>query len=523
MPDSTTLVFVGALTPQASAEILKEIFEQYGTTNDISIRGKNKSGSKREVLPYAFVTYQDEQSAGHALNSMKEDLPSYSKYFAVAEASAPKQSPPARKAKSHADAASAADNAKKAQTDRLLKVTAEDSNIVIQCPTTHADRLARYVTNITVDNQGEHLSAAIKGSYARKGETLLFVSSLENEADGHPARLVSLLSETAYVRHIIKKVYMIGNLHEGVKDVRMGQPRAEEAVVTQARRLIQHAKTDQKKEASEVVVRISTFPPRFGCDLMKAIEQEQSALDEDDPAFVKMSPTNESHLLSVIQIDSQSDDSKSMFITSISDAKLPKFGEPVADNVICRAQRKINEAFDRYRVGVKLNSPQSSKPLKEKLAGTVALDCGSSPGGWTMYLAGEVKCSKVYSVDPGQLADDVRGLDNVQHLQMRIERAIGVIAKEEKNSVGLWVSDMCLHDMGENVTWLLRSRADGILRRDAYFVFTLKCVRSKVREVIDRIVKEEVSRLDGIAEGVEILHLFSNRSGERTVVGRFGG
>lgn len=80
---------------------------------------------------------------------------------------------------------------------------------------------------------------------------------------------------------------------------------------------------------------------------------------------------------------------------------------------------------------------------------------------------------------------------------------------------------MCFHDMSEQVDYLVKARNSGLLRENAHFVLTLKCVRSKAKAAVDRQVNEEAKRFDGIASHVKVLHLFSNRSQERTVVGCF--
>mmetsp|Transcript_39305 Transcript_39305/g.82194 ORF Transcript_39305/g.82194 Transcript_39305/m.82194 type:complete len:110 (-) Transcript_39305:151-480(-) len=90
--------------------------------------------------------------------------------------------------------------------------------------------------------------------------------------------------------------------------------------------------------------------------------------------------------------------------------------------------------------------------------------------------------------------------------------------------VKLWVSDMCLHDMGEQVDLLLLAKKEGLLAPNAFFVLMLKCVLGHSKLAYDAQVEEVVDK-NGLrapengVEGLEIFHLFSNRSGERTVIG----
>ena len=277
-----------------------------------------------------------------------------------------------------------------------------------------------------------------------------------------------------------------------------------------------------------MVVRIQAFPPKIRSELIASMD---SKWDEDDLAGVDISPTGFTHTLSVVQIDTPkeliTEDAKSngavvhlLGLTSalptdaITTHDRSRFHEDSSgdggnkDESVSRAYYKLQEALTRYKGG--------ALSVGNRLAGSVALDCGAAPGGWTKYLIDEIKCSKVFSVDPGALDPAVDDLEGVEHMRSTIENAIPMLA-EKGAAIDLWVSDMCLHAMSDQVDWLLKARDAGILSPTAMFVLTLKCNVGHSASAYDKQVEKEVTRLDDL---LETLHLFSNRSGERTIMGK---
>jgi hypothetical protein len=176
---------------------------------------------------------------------------------------------------------------------------------------------------------------------------------------------------------------------------------------------------------------------------------------------------------------------------------------------VSRAYFKLEEAFGRYK----------DKEVLEKFLETgpsLALDCGAAPGGWTKYLLDESLCSKVWSVDPGKLAPIVSTMQGVQHLPMKLEDALPQLVGEGVK-MDVYVSDMCLHYLSSQVDFLLESRP--VLRDNAFFVMTLKCIVGFTKASHDQQVETQVERLKPFATGITVIHLFSNRRGERTVMG----
>jgi predicted rRNA methylase YqxC with S4 and FtsJ domains len=174
-----------------------------------------------------------------------------------------------------------------------------------------------------------------------------------------------------------------------------------------------------------------------------------------------------------------------------------------------RAYYKLQEAFERF-FGDTEDYDCSGSLLKNK----VALDCGAAPGGWTLYLM-EQGCHKVYSIDPGNLYPSVLRIVGVEHFQMKLQDALLILPR---NSIDIFVSDMCLHEMEAHVDMLLEAKPL-LLKPNTLFVMTLKCVAGHLDSSCDSQVQKQVSRLDQVAYGVKTMHLFVNRRRERTVMG----
>ena len=95
--------------------------------------------------------------------------------------------------------------------------------------------------------------------------------------------------------------------------------------------------------------------------------------------------------------------------------------------------------------------------------------------------------------------------------------------RNECKQISLWVSDMCLHEYTNQVDTLLRLRDMGMTcpMNNCAFVLTLKfCNAGHGRGRYDELAMEEACRLKVAgAIDVKVMHLFSNRLSERTLVG----
>ena len=516
LPDSHR-VFVGNLSPNTcKEELLRDSFGKFGPVVDITLHGLWKrsvdgddetSQKKRsKVKPYAFVTFADANAAADALEMWGEDvdtmegtadLPLISGCV-VRPAISRKPRPKSNKRKARAE-----------ERQELVQYLSKEANVVLQCPKSHLIRLVDYVQAF---EDVEVLSELDPG---RRAVTLLFVKAED------PAAFADKLLSVPYAAIAVNKLYILdGDVINGGK--------IDEDVAQLALNKLASLRTCTEEN---MVVRIQAFPPKIRSELITSMD---SKWNENDLAGVDINPTGFTHTLSAVQIDTPkeftTEDAKSngavVYLLGLTPA-LPtdaitthdrsRFHDDSRgdggnkDESVSRAYYKLQEALTRYKGG--------ALSFGNRLAGSVALDCGAAPGGWTKYLIDEIKSSKVLSVDPGTLDPAVEGLEGVEHMRSTIENAIPMLA-EKGAVIDLWVSDMCLHSMSDQVDWLLKARDAGILSPTAMFVLTLKCNIGHSAAAYDKQVKKEVARLDGIAIDIETLHLFSNRSGERTVMGK---
>ncbi|KAL7469675.1 hypothetical protein ACHAXS_009929 [Conticribra weissflogii] len=230
----------------------------------------------------------------------------------------------------------------------------------------------------------------------------------------------------------------------------------------------------------------------------------------------------------------------------------PSFPPPydsMGDDV-CRAYFKLKEAFERYTLSPNDKSHTSTTktiscgkktfdwPFPRLAAGSkrkstrqtqiIGVDCGSAPGGWTKYLMERTACTEIFSIDPGEMAESISSLSGVHHLKMTAAEAIPEIAEklaprqkcDDNYGVAIWVSDMCVHELTKQVDIFLLAKNAGIFCPGMAFVLTIKCNVGHAKERFDEITRKEVERLEYVgAYGLKTFHLFSNRNGERTVMG----
>ena len=145
-------------------------------------------------------------------------------------------------------------------------------------------------------------------------------------------------------------------------------------------------------------------------------------------------------------------------------------------------------------------------------------------GGWTKYLLEKTYCDEVYAIDPGNMDISVTSSSNAHHLQMTAQNAIPQlrdILTQRKAKVSIWVSDMCVQDVGKQVDIFLLAVKEQVIGSGTGFVLTIKCNVGHAKERFDEMTNAEEARLKEQLDvtGVEILHLFSNRIGERTIIG----
>lgn len=303
----------------------------------------------------------------------------------------------------------------------------------------------------------------ILGSIPRHNHQLLFLRHMHDS---------SLLCDNPHVKRALNHVCVVTNQHI-----------SESEIVTKALDLISNL--------CNARVRVQTFPAHLQPNLTASLDCEENII---------MTPTDYTHVLSLIKVNESV-----CFMGLVEAVNFVCIANKDCNSrkeVMPRAYYKLQEAFERF-------SGDTDSLLRNK----VALDCGAAPGGWTQYLM-EQGCRNVYSVDPGDLLPSVLGINGVEHLQMKLQDAI---PKLPPNSIDIFVSDMCLHEMEAQVDMLFEAKP--LLKPNVFFVVTLKCVAGHSDSSYDSQVQKVVSRLDDVAFGVKTMHLFVNRSRERTVMG----
>jgi len=95
--------------------------------------------------------------------------------------------------------------------------------------------------------------------------------------------------------------------------------------------------------------------------------------------------------------------------------------------------------------------------------------------------------------------------------------------RRRRNYLDIWVSDMCVKDMSNQIDYFLLARQEGIIGKDTFFVITIKCYVGCSATSFDRQTNEQVQRLliptAPLARNIHVIHLFFNRNSERTIIG----
>jgi len=406
-----------------------------------------------------------------------------------------------------------------------------DANLIVQVQSTHLDRLLHYlnrrilrrdrqVTNAEENDGVDHFALLGSTRANTKNMSLLFLSTR-----GDPIALSRMMCMDPILARAVNKSYIVqSGMLKGNLSTEQGSRRF-------AKTLLDNIATREEFSADERqrILRIQVFPPKYQSRLLQSFD---AILNEDETISKKMAiaPNGFTHMLSVVQVyqykgkgqERRQDDGNKLYMAGISTAS---FELDVVDTNkgistedgrggdVNRAYYKLKEAFQIYG---------ADHGIGKELKGSVALDCGSAPGGWTKYLIEHLHCKKVYSIDPGELSSSVRDLKETSHMQMRVQDAIPILLENGGlGKIQIWVSDMCLHRMEEQLDLLLLAKEQGLLAPNAFFVLTLKCVVGRSKISFDYQVQRVVDKLCKHAkvEKVTTYHLFSNRSGERTVMG----
>ena len=536
---SNARVFVAGISHTCTEHAIRSTLSKFGSINEVTIVGQanDTASSKRKAFsPYAFVTFDSSTSAQLAIDAPKPSSQTDDD-VSTTETAIYKEIQAARSIKSRKRS-----NATRLREEEILskvKIFGKETNCIIQVQLTHLDRLVDYL-NRNYNNEKNDVDTSCKvigtANSASKNISLLFLSCT------NPSKLTrSLITDPILVRAINKSYIVQPNqLVEGNLATDVG---CDEFVKS-----VYKSISNEKKGEDNISLRLKIFPPKYQSKLLKSFDTLiEQAENKSTTAPINIDPKEFTHMLSIVEIyqykgrgwENNDVKSNNLYMWGLSEASL---GEDVIDanNLIAldgnlvdnidgsssddgevevgRAYYKLKEAIETYKSSNNDKNKIHSNLYDELV---VALDCGSAPGGWTKYLIEHFNCKTVYSIDPGKLAKSVSQLEQTKHIQMKIQDAIPLLLKEEDTKVKIWVSDMCLHNMESQVDLLLMAKDSGLLSSNCFVILTLKCIVGHSKSAYDAQVKKVVDKLCDKAsmESVEIFHLFSNRSGERTVMG----
>lgn len=547
-------VFVAGISSTCTEQNLQSTFTKlFGPVREVLIVGQAQSTQKQKGFkPYAFVTFEDESSVQKALRS----APKPSSTTDIIDSSSSSSSmfteiqlarPITKRKRSNAS------RIKEQDIINKVELLQQHANCILQVQHTHLDRLMNYLQheqnnwsddNNSISNDSTSCKVLGTASASSKNISLLFLNCVD------PIKVTRMLnSKSELLARAINQSYIVksGQLLEGDLVSEEGCNEFAKIIYQTIRSSQQQGRNDKR----DVALRMKVFPPKFQSRLLQSFDAIIDANVNNESGklpSISINPKEFTHILSIVEVyQSQgrgwmNNDVKNtnLYMMGLAEASLVEdvvdtnnsitTTTSKADNEssnnhrndaaveVCRAYYKLKEAIETYGVNNNLH--------QDLYRSVTALDCGSAPGGWTKYLIEHFHCSKVYSIDPGLLAPSVLNIKETHHVQMKIQDAVPLLLKKDEEDGGaarvkIWVSDMCLHNMEAQVDLLLMAKESGLLASNAFFVLTLKCIVGHSKGAYDAQVKKTVDKLfdSSKVENVETFHLFSNRSGERTVMG----
>ena len=468
-----TRIFLSQVKSELGENVLQQelakVFEVFGTVEEVFV-------PTRSTKSYAFVRFGLPEEAQRALREIKTPHPLF-KTIKLANDDAPRNKK--------------LDRMKQEAKNELCekeKILSQ-SNVIFQTNRSHSERL-----EIFFKENNTSLGFNVVGLIPKtcsKTVSLILVNANNPKTFCDWVRGISFLQNIIHRIFFVKDPIIHGSLETEV---------ANKALAALSR-------------LDKGIVRLQAFPPKLSSPFLEVLESLWVRLDKKD--CIDISPTNSSHILGVLQIiEPVPDINDGLFCLGLWESTHVPMPTPSPslnnqyDDDVCRAYWKIQEAFERYKF-----------PLPSGLDVRV-LDCGAAPGGWSQFAARNLNCHKIYSIDPGALSPSVAQIPIVEHWAMTIQKALPKL-QEEKVSIDVWVSDMCVKDMEAQIDWVLQARDMKIVRKGTFFVLTLKCVTGHSSKTFDLLVEQQIQRLEPLAKDLQVLHLFSNRNSERTVIGYF--
>jgi FtsJ-like methyltransferase len=405
-------------------------------------------------------------------------------------------------------------------------------DFILQCTRSHADR----IEEILLDLHGE-LTVHVKGVHHIKDISLLFCQSSDD-----PHLVLNYLYSKWYIQDNFQRIFILKNTFGERPQTGYSMPLSSSRLfgASEIAGILPFA-TDHHNPRDfncKYRIRLQVYPPRIHSQVLQRLE-EAFATSKRLSEYCSCSPDRKAatHTVSVLELvpPLALNANNGYYILACTQAsqELSKLSPPMVGRATCRAYWKIAEAVERYQYA----SPFSS-------GGGHGLDVGASPGGWTQYLIQAQGLSRVYSVDPGDLdarvlamqADEVAGegkrkkVPAVRHIRATYQSGIPQICQERRDTkdsavfpvhqpIQWYVSDMCVKTLGEQIDALLLAVRHELVTSGTFILLTLKCTRGHSKATYDVLVAEQVDRIRHQMKDLQVLHLFSNRSSERTIMG----
>lgn len=564
LPKSTppsNRIFVSGLRPATQVDELRNAFAEFGSIASIEI--VNFSNKKRKREQFAFIAFESEAVAREVVSKHADDASKVLTATALTTCgtsgdsdSLPNDNPPLYTIVKPANPLGPrySKRVRKSMDEQeqiLALVQRKDApNMVLQVHSSHLDRMIQYIADLEKEKSAHPTNVPeYIGSSSSKSRniSLVFLRILSSAGEGNVDESRNywhrhFVGNPVIARFGLNKLYAVDRLVRVSPEQQDNDKRANLLVNT----ALDILDNNSKDYDDHVILKAQAFPPKqdnLQQHIVAALERQIGEIEsspEPDPepkypnlqkVHLTMATTDYTHLFSSVQVfnprtcEKNTNSTEKCTVDELFMVGVPfmpytieleseKVENSDENDEICRAYLKLKEVMDNYR----RDEPAELLSLN----GKHAFDCGSSPGGWTKYLLQDEGCQTVFSCDPGALHESVEAMQGTRYLKMRGTDAIDLLREEGCTNVSLWVSDMCLVDPKQQVDHLVEAKEKGILAANAFFVLTLKFNTGHSKETFDRFACQELERLKELVkvESVQTYHLFSNRKGERTIMGR---
>lgn len=183
---------------------------------------------------------------------------------------------------------------------------------------------------------------------------------------------------------------------------------------------------------------------------------------------------------------------------------------------ICRAQAKLEEIMRRNRW---IYDDAESLVLHHY---KLAIDIGSSPGGWTYFLAQSCNVDKVISVDKGELSIPQPWPASIDYWCMHGQDAVERLLQESISfeSLDFLCCDANIHPL-VSISFVTKLLEGGRIANHARIAITLKNIFSR-KDKFEEVVQECISIMkQSHFEDIRLIHLLANTPNETTLTAVF--